>query len=100
MQQLITAACSAGLELVSGLAELGRIYLGLLQPDNPQRIVITAQDPTAGEVSVKFLDSLTSGRLAIGQLRHCPDQLLNWPPAAVTAASLTVKTRLVDEIRK
>ncbi len=79
---------------MTGVPEVGRIYLGLAQPGClPQRLVVTAVDDAGDEVTVKFLDSSTNARLVVDQLRHCPEQLLSAPPAAVSAASLTLKTR-------
>ncbi len=89
MEQLV-ASCQQ-LDLVGGLPELGRIYLGLQPPCPPQRLILTAQ--ASGQWAVKFLDSLATGHVVPNQLRHCPEQLLTLPPGAVTAASLTVKTR-------
>ena len=99
VEQLIAASRGGSTGLLEplsggGTPEVGRIYLGLTRPDRlPQRLVVTAAAGEGEGVTVKFLDSSTAAVLGVEQLRHCPPQLLSAPPAAVSAASLTLKTR-------
>ena len=78
-------------EPVSGSdIEPGRIYLQQVGTEYRRLAVLNLNSTSA---NIKYLDTQLTAKISLDNIFSCPLNLLQMPPAALTAASLTVRTK-------